>query len=95
MSTTSPIAPSIGRIVIVSLARQDRTGPTSEAPALVNGVTSNDNIDATVFPSGSNGFAVLGIPYNDEPSDHETRWHWMDYQLKVAETTDPVTGEAK
>lgn len=96
MSTTSPIAPSIGRVVIVSLPLSMRPQPDdTEAPGIINKVFTNDCINVALMPSGHAPWPATSITYDDAPSDSDTQmtWHWMDYQLKVAADRDPVSGE--
>lgn len=97
MSTTSPIAPSIGRIVLVNLDESTRpSGPeTSVCPGIVTVVHGNNCINVTVFPSNSSPFIASSVCYSEDLSDYSggPTWHWMDYQLKVAQERDPVSGE--
>lgn len=96
MSTTSPIPPSIGRVVIVALPENMRPAPhVTEAPAIINEVHSNDVVNVCLMPSTHGPWPLNSVLYAESPSDTDPTWHWMDYQLKIAETTDPVTGEAK
>lgn len=93
MSTTSPIPPSIGRVVLLSMGSYEPGIYKGDVPAIVNGVNSNDNIDVTAFPRGGRPFAVIGVPYSEKLNEDQTTFHWMDYQLKVAQERDPVSGE--
>lgn len=90
----SPIPPSIGRIVLVRLSSGSRNQPEI-SPAIVTEVITNDEINVCVFPSGQSPWPVTGVIYSEEALEGQATFHWMDYQRKVAETTDPKTGETK
>lgn len=93
---TSPIQPTIGRVVIVSLPVTNRPQPdVAEAPGLITHVTEgSDTICVTAFPRGWDSYPLLDVPYSEEPIDGFS-WHWMAYQVAVAAERDPVTGAAK
>lgn len=89
MSTTSPIPPTIGRVVLV---RSSMWG--GDAPALVTQVNNNDNINVCVMPNGEAPYPRMSVPYAEDhdASGFVESFHWMDYQRKVAAERDPETG---
>jgi len=89
---TNPITPTIGRIVLVNAANFE-----GDSPGIVTRVFSNECVNLMVFPDGGSPYPVSSVQYAE---DHKTSgmgisFHWMEYQLKVAEERDPATGATK
>lgn len=89
MTTTSPIMPSVGRIVLVNMGDHD------PVPGIVTRVFTKECINVTVIPDGGLPAPYSSILYAEDhtASGQYVSWHWMDYQVKVAAERDPATGE--
>jgi hypothetical protein len=85
----TPITPTIGRVVLINAHNLH-----GDVPAIVNGNYDDfpNLIDATVFPRAGIPYALTSLSYSEDirADGVNVGWHWMPYQLKVAETTDPV-----
>jgi hypothetical protein len=87
----SPIAPSIGRIVLVRLTGALAAGMgngATEIPVIVTRVWSNNCINVTTFPDSLPARSISSVGY-DQSEDAASCpegvvWRWMPYQLQTA-----------
>ncbi len=85
---TSPIQPTIGRVVLVRLFDDGGT-LDAEAPAIINGTRGDINIDVCIMPQGCEPYPIIGLVYHQEDEcnpetidqDAPGVWRWMPYQL--------------
>jgi hypothetical protein len=74
---TSPIEPTIGRIVLID------EGDGKVRPAIITKVWSNDLLNVMLFVDNEGAQPRTSVPYEENASGR-LRWYWMDYQKKVA-----------
>lgn len=83
---SSPITPTVGRVVLVRGAYVNDDEPTREFPALVTRVWSDNCINVHIFNERDGGLVATSVTYNSDPESHANyvAWRWMDYQLAAA-----------
>lgn len=85
--TTSPIMPTIGRIVLVRCSTIAYMGGQPEMPAIVTAVHDLNTISVTAMPFNGNPYPLASIRYHQDdipPDGYYTVWRWMPYQLETA-----------
>lgn len=81
---TSPITPTVGRVVLFDSPVQSDTGASGgPVPALITRIWSNDCVNLQVMRDAVGPVAVTSVLYSEEPNGSR-RWHWMPYQKAVA-----------
>lgn len=99
MITTSPISPSVGRVVLFHGNAEQMGNGAAVVPALVTRVWSDNCVNLMVMRDASTPLAVTSVPYA-EPEEADDKatftasfgWHWMPYQKAVAAERDAITG---
>lgn len=76
---TSPIVPSIGRVVLYYEDDQQ----TEPSPALVTKVFSDDCLNLMVSIDGVGTQPRTSVQHSETPIGGR-RWHWMEYQKQAA-----------
>lgn len=87
MSFQSPIAPTVGRVVLVRCgeAGAKQFGITTEVPALVTRVWSNNCVNLQILRDNATPIAATSVCFDDSDNGpYHLGWRWMPYQKAVA-----------
>lgn len=91
----SPIAPSVGRIVLVRGNAVLVGEPTREVPGLVTRVWGDNCINVQVSNETDGGVFRSSVSYDDDTTatDVYCVWRWMDYQVAQAQKVEAPASE--